>query len=232
MGAVASGVYEILCLVNNKSYIGSSVNLYKRWREHYNNLLNNRHSNQYLQNSFNKYGENQFVFSVLEYCEPENLIDREQYYIDKMDTVVPNGFNMLPRAGSRFGYSLSKETRDKISKSNKGRKLTESARKEMSRSRKGRKLSQATIDKISGKNHWLYGKHRSDTVKARIGSKNSKPVMQLDPNTAIVIATYSSALEAEHYTGINSSGISQCCSGVRKTAGGFVWKHCIKNEVL
>lgn len=61
------GVYLITNLENNKIYVGSTINSFKeRWMAHIQKLRSNKHSNQYLQSSFNKYGENKFKFSILE----------------------------------------------------------------------------------------------------------------------------------------------------------------------
>lgn len=77
-----TGVYKIININNNKFYIGSCSSktfLYERLIHHKRDLLNNRHCNTYLQNSFNKYGIDVFYFEILEKCEPELCIEREQY---------------------------------------------------------------------------------------------------------------------------------------------------------
>ena len=61
------GIYKIYCDSNNRTYIGSSNNIERRFKEHLGDLRNNRHSNQYLQNSYNKYGEEITTYpSILE----------------------------------------------------------------------------------------------------------------------------------------------------------------------
>jgi len=60
-----SGIYLIINLQNNKFYVGSAINVRKRKNKHLQQLRKNKHDNQYLQNSFNKYGENNFVFLLL-----------------------------------------------------------------------------------------------------------------------------------------------------------------------
>ena len=61
-----SGIYKILNIINNKIYIGSAVNIDRRWSEHKSLLTNNKHHSKYLQNSFNKYGTENFLFEVVE----------------------------------------------------------------------------------------------------------------------------------------------------------------------
>ena len=113
-----SGIYAIKNKLNNKLYIGSAINFEKRKREHYSNLRNNKHHSKYLQRSFNKYGENNFEFIVLECCRPENLLIREQWYID---TLSPR-YNICKIAGNSLGVKRTEETKKKLSESHKGQK--------------------------------------------------------------------------------------------------------------
>jgi len=91
-----SGIYKIENIINHKIYIGSSINLKSREYKHFWMLNNNIHDNNYLQNSFNKFGENFFIFSILEKCEPELLIEKENYYINEYKS---NDYN--------YGYNLA-----------------------------------------------------------------------------------------------------------------------------
>lgn len=77
-----SGIYIIKNIKNNKCYIGSSSNIRGRIWMHKNMLKNNKHHSSYLQNSYNKYGMNNFTFQTIEECSIEKLIEREQYWID------------------------------------------------------------------------------------------------------------------------------------------------------
>jgi group I intron endonuclease len=77
-----TGIYEIKNLISGESYIGSSVNLDKRKKQHLYSLRKNRHPNKYLQRDFDLYGEESFIFEVLEYCELKDLIRREKYCIN------------------------------------------------------------------------------------------------------------------------------------------------------
>ena len=96
-----SGIYQIRNLVNGKIYVGSSINLRKRLKDHFRDLRNNRHVNQHLQKAYNKYGLDKFVFEVLEYVEKDMLLEREQYYIDTLN-VVNEGYNIRPIAAHTF----------------------------------------------------------------------------------------------------------------------------------
>lgn len=70
---------------NGKRYIGSSLNIRKRLWEHRANLRHNKHHNPHLQSSWNKYGEQSFIYSILETCEENIRFDREQLYISSLN---------------------------------------------------------------------------------------------------------------------------------------------------
>ena len=76
------GIYSILNKSNNKVYIGSSIKLENRKYKHFWMLSKKCHDNQYLQKSYNKYGEDSFIFEIIEECDPTMLIDRENHYIN------------------------------------------------------------------------------------------------------------------------------------------------------
>jgi group I intron endonuclease len=76
------GIYKIENIVNGKIYVGSSIDISKRFYKHLWMLRKGVHDNCHLQNSFNEYGENSFKFSILEFCDEKDLVIRENYYIE------------------------------------------------------------------------------------------------------------------------------------------------------
>ena len=101
------GIYKITNSINGKFYIGSSVDLKKRKRDHLRELRDNIHINGRLQNSFNKYKEKNFRFDVVETVENKaELRDREQYWMDKTKAYNRHiGFNInrLATGGGNYG---------------------------------------------------------------------------------------------------------------------------------
>jgi group I intron endonuclease len=96
-----SGVYQIRCLITGQIYIGSAVNMTKRWAGRRRCLQQAAHRNQHLQKAWNKYGEENFEFTVLEYVKRAFLLRAEQAWIDKSQcTNRKIGFNIYPIAGS------------------------------------------------------------------------------------------------------------------------------------
>jgi len=79
------GIYKINNTINNKFYIGSSCNILKRFNEHITRLKKNAHPNKHLQSAFKKYGLKSFSFTILEECDIDILLAREQYYLDNID---------------------------------------------------------------------------------------------------------------------------------------------------
>lgn len=79
----SAGIYKITNSVNKKVYIGSSSCLRMRKNQHSRELRKNIHTNKKLQNSVNKYGFDNFVFSVIEFCEKLEIRFREQHYLNK-----------------------------------------------------------------------------------------------------------------------------------------------------
>ena len=76
------GIYRIKNLVNGKCYYGSSKHIEKRLDRHKRELKNNAHINCILQRAWDKYGEKNFLFEVVEECDEMVLLEKEQYYLD------------------------------------------------------------------------------------------------------------------------------------------------------
>lgn len=100
-----SGIYCIKNTLNGKFYLGSSVNIYDRRKRHFSDLNRNAHCNKILQNSWNRYGSENFKFEVLAKCPKEYLHKLEQWFLD---TQKPE-FNIRPLADSNLGAKRTKE---------------------------------------------------------------------------------------------------------------------------
>lgn len=108
------GVYCIQNKKNGKKYIGISYNIKRRFVRHKSELRNNKHENLHLQRSWNKHGENNFEFKILEELNKdiEILNQREIFYIRFMNTRHPNGYNSTDGGGGF--YNPSEEVREKM----------------------------------------------------------------------------------------------------------------------
>ncbi len=129
-----TGIYQIRNKRNTKLYIGSCADInyggiQHRWTKHRNDLAQNRHHSIKLQRAWNKYGSDVFIFEILEYCNPDICIEREQYYLDTLLFASNNdnrfdklGYNICRMAGSTLGYHHTDNAKKKVSMANKGRK--------------------------------------------------------------------------------------------------------------
>lgn len=94
-----SGIYKIVNKVNGKYYVGSSKNIFERKSRHLKSLRNGSHHSIHLQRAFNKYGENNFDFIIMETCEIDDTLLREQFFLDELKPFLPEiGYNMSSTA--------------------------------------------------------------------------------------------------------------------------------------
>lgn len=120
-----SGIYKIICKENGKIYIGQSKNINPRLRQHWFELKNRRHGNEYFQNLYDKYGKDGFLVEIIEFCNVEDLDDREGFYIDLYKSYEKDiGFNIhkFPDYKRSVNYKWNdSEFRKKISSNAKKR---------------------------------------------------------------------------------------------------------------
>ena len=141
------GIYKIKNLLNDKVYIGQSVDIEKRWSTHKTELKNNYHYNIHLQSAWNKYGEDNFSFDVIEKCEEDLLDEKECYYIELLNTMdSEHGYNLV--SGGTKNRKFTNETLKRMSAAQKGRVHSEETKKKISESHKGKVYSEETIEKL------------------------------------------------------------------------------------
>lgn len=138
-----AAVYRIVNVINGKGYVGATGVLVERWQQHRQNLRTNIHHSQHLQHAYNKYGKDNFVYEILEEVPDISKLDeREQYWIDLLDTTNPEkGYNICPKAGSTRGRKQSEETKKKISIANLGHPVSEENREKARQRTKGNKYN-------------------------------------------------------------------------------------------
>lgn len=152
-----TGVYAILNKENGKMYIGSSINIPGRFIDHRKYLRKGNHGNKIFQNDWNIYGEHNFELIILEYVE-KNLIEREQYWIEKNRG---NLYNISQNA-TTLGVKHSEESNKKKGKNNPwlGRKHTKETRQKISKT-----LSNGML---KGENNPMFGKKHSNETKQKL----------------------------------------------------------------
>lgn len=179
----SAGIYTITHRASGRCYVGQSVNILRRWGVHRAALRHNKHLSKYLQRVWAKYGEDAFDFQLVENCEPDDLTEREQFWMDELLPV----FNTAPAAGSNRGIKFSAEHRAKIGEANTKRVYTEETKAKLSAAAKGKKYclglkrSDETKAKISaarmGNKNWIGRKHSPESIAkmsaAKMGRKLS-----------------------------------------------------------
>lgn len=121
MNIIKSGIYSITNLVNNKKYVGKSVSIYSRFGQHRTELRRNEHCNKYLQHAWNKYGEENFKFEIIEEHDKENLREKEIYWINEYKTLyAETGYNLIDESklSNEDGKNLPKNRICEIDENN------------------------------------------------------------------------------------------------------------------
>ena len=185
-----SGVYCLTNLTNAKSYVGSSVDLRRRFCTYY----SFKHLNTYLNKGKSciykallKYGHSNFRLEILEYCEAKKTTGREQYYMDNLKPL----YNILKTAGSCLG--LNHSTKRKLAEANKGKILSELTKAKMSAAKKGE--DNPCLGRI-GENHPMFGITHTEETKAKMSA--AKKGVKLSQETRAKLSYAASNKTEEH----------------------------------
>lgn len=177
-------IYAIQCKVNNKIYIGQTVNYITRIKYHKNFLSKNKHTNPYLQEDYNKYGIDNFIFYKLEDNVPDNLnLEKETYY---MNLYGGTNSESVYNVKGNFNDDNEVYAKSKVAHFNgrydafKGHTHTNKSKRQIGKSLKqaykdGRhKLAGAVVGDCSGSNNSFYGRHHTEEVKQKLSELRTK----------------------------------------------------------
>ncbi len=146
---MATGIYVIENVANGRRYVGSAVNIEKRWKEHRRQLSQGRHHSKFLQNAWDKHGEAAFRFRVVLFCDRPNLLWYEQALIDAWQP----DYNSAPTAGSQLGFRHRSESKARMSEAAKrtrnftGHRHTEETKRRISEAKQGRTYGPQTAER-------------------------------------------------------------------------------------
>ncbi len=237
-------IYLITNNLNGKKYVGQTIaqDINKRWKSYYN--LRKKQIGICFYNALNKHKPENFKFEIICICFDDDCNKYEEDYIQKFDTLSPNGYNL------RLGGKNGKQHPESIEKrriANTGKKRQEEhiLRGErnhnfgvkMSEEQKQKISKSFTIERKEKLSNIMIEKHKNGkykNIKKNLeGLKNGAKSLRKKVNCYSInnelIKTYDSMSEASKDTNTTHQAISKCCSGKYKnykTAGGFIWKLC------
>lgn len=218
------GIYKIENILNGKIYIGQSIEIERRWQKHL-----NANDDFLIHKAIKKYGKENFKFSIIEECDASLLNEKECYWINFYNSIIPNGYNMIQGGSNGMGlsrgikviqYSLNGDYIAEYDSANQASLITgidhwsicACCRKEY---------------KHAGNYQWRYIDDKEEVIPLSI--RTNFIVLQIDKNNNEIIAEFPSIKEASLKTGIASSTICNVCKGKGKTAGGFKWQYKYNN---
>ena len=190
---MAQGIYKIINVVNNKFYVGSAVNFSKRKTRHWWALRSQRHANKHLQSAWNKYGEQSFVFVIVEELKlgvdilaaetvwlKEHVGRAHCYNIGTEAIAFQTGMNGNKNAMWGKTFTHTDEAKARISKASKERVQSDEEKAKRIKSMQGHFVTPSTRAKISaalsGEKNFNYGKPRSQAFVEKV----SKAVLATD----------------------------------------------------
>lgn len=208
-------IYVFTNKINGKQYVGQTVRPFEeRFGEH-------KRKKSLLNSAFNKYGEENFTYKVVDTAETiEELNRKEVAWIQKLGSVEPFGYNLCYGGGNTMGYNHKPESRLKMSmtKKNKG-----SAKGEKNHFY-GKKHTEETRRKM--REAWATKRVMTEEMKQKIREAHpTKPVINL--TTGVIFESIKQA--AEHH-GITATHITRVCRGRRKSCGGYKWAYVEPND--
>lgn len=207
-------IYKITNTINNKIYIGATMrNLEERLAEH------KRKKNSLVGKALNELGDKFFTVEVIDTAETKDeLMEKERFYVEYFNCLVPNGYNQCAGGGKTIGYSHSEESREKMSKTRR-----------------------ATLDFYGEKNPF-YGKHHSPEQiekwkRDRKGRKPSQKAIdasnEAQRRPVINLTTgevFNSVKEAAVAYNIAPTNISRCCRETQRRVRDCYWRHLEKTQ--
>lgn len=219
-------IYKITNIISKKCYIGETKksNPYLRWNEH-KRKIEKGIGCPALQDSVKKYGIENFKFEILIICFDEDRYKFEIEYIQKFNSIAPNGYN-LTKGGEGGGFYGKKHTPDTI-------------RKIINTTRQMYINKPNLIEQISNRNKIIMSnpknrEHLSNVIKNtsrcvkmrenKLSFKECKVRVSQFSFEGNLIKIYASLKQAEIETGCSRKSISKMINGKTKSCGGFIWK--------
>lgn len=235
-----AGIYVISNTLDERCYVGSSFDIDNRWKRHVRDLSNKRHHSIYLQRFVDKHSIAILKFTVVEHCSKQELIAREQYYLETVNCE----FNICKIAGSCLGITRTLKFKEQISKLTKG----------INNPTYGLIRNKEWRDKISdankGQTAWNKGKidvYSKDTLakmrdsgklktfsletRTKIAESKYKPIHQYNKDGSF-IKSWESIQFCAITLNLHESNIIACAKGKLKTVKGFIFRYEYADSII
>lgn len=221
-------IYMISNRINNKKYIGQTINYDKRMKEHI--YGRNTINNSVIDRSIKKYGKESFDFIIIDKAYDQESADgKERHYIKLYNSLKPNGYNILKGGRNQQGSWNSKKVYMYSLKGDFEQEFDSA--QEIERWSNSFYLREGVRDCCNHKRYkykdkvFLYEYHQKINEYKKPKSSRSKKVYQFD-KTGNLIASFDSLQVASIETNTSRTSISGCLRGDYKTANGFIWSSC------
>jgi group I intron endonuclease len=225
---MARGIYKIINVVNNKFYVGSAVDLKRRKARHFSELRTGRHNNRHLQAAWVKYGEQAFVFVVVEEVSPDaDLLAAENVWLKEhvgkdycynigVDATAPH-LGMSGELSPTWGYKHTPEALAQIGIASKARVQSPEEKAKRRSTMRGKPQPAAVRAKISatlsGEGNFWFGKKRPDH-----GAKVSRAVVTVNPDG--VVTEYPSIQALREATGLKPPTVNRAVKAMKPLTRG------------
>lgn len=194
--------------MNDKVYVGQTCRTFKeRMGEHL------RHKNTTLGKALAKYGIDNFEYKIIDEAKTiEELNEKEIFWIEKLNSITPYGYNLCKGGNNTLGYNHKEESKEKMRLSKKGTFKGED------NPFFGKKHTHETRQKM--RDAWT--EERKEQLRLSAKTRKYRTVKVRNVDTGEV---FDSVKEAAEKYNLKDTHISRVCKGKRKTTGGFKWEY-------
>lgn len=230
------GIYLITNRISGDRYIGSSIDIHKRWKNHKHLLNANKHANSHMQRSWNKYTRLAFTFEILELSQFDTLIEREIFWIE---TINPEFNKSLPNLDQQ-GWIMSEESKkalsDSVSRYHKNNPPTDEFKKKCSdnhpwkgktrpeRTRSAKQQSEDLCRLYKTITKSLKSLAKFHLISQKIFGQSAK-ILTDEHKAKMALGRFGRVLTGEHRESISKSKMGHPVSDVTKQKLQDYWKN-------
>lgn len=223
-----SCIYKIINTKNNHFYIGSTVDIDKRIRAHLQQFKNKTHHNVHLQRAIELYGEQFFIFHIIEFCDKSKLREYEQIYINNLKPVYNISKNTVaPMEGRKHSIETLNKYKGR-SVWNKGIPRTDIEKMNISRGRSEMYKNMSEGEKLKRCEHLkkytqkFKGRHHTEENKKYLRSirKSKKRIICVETGEI-----FEAQLDITRKYGFKQGHVSECLNRKRKSVKGYTFKY-------